>query len=266
MGGSIWFLWHGHTDALIGLAVVQGLYLLVVGPIRERLGLAESVDPRQVAIFTAGIIVIFVALLSPLHVLSDNYLFSAHMGQHVLLTLVAPPLLILGVPDWLVRWILRPGPVFIAARILTHPVVAIVLFNVIFSIWHLPAVYNLSVTNHGVHIAEHLSFISAALIMWWPIVSTMPELPRLSHPIQMIYLFTMSVAQIIVFGPVTFASEPLYQWYIDAPRIWSISPLSDQQIGGVIMKVGGGFLFMTLLVIAFYRWYKSEQEEADQRH
>jgi len=99
--------------------------------------------------------------------------------------------------------------------------------------------------------------------MWWPLVSTMPELPRLSYPLQMVYLFGMSVAQIVVFGPVTFSQEPLYQWYVDAPRLWSLTALSDQQIGAVIMKVGGGVLFMTLLIVAFYRWYKSAEEETE---
>ena len=263
MAGSIWFHWHAHPDALIGLAIVQGLYLFGVGPLRQRHGLAESVEPRQVATFTVGIMVIFVALLSPLHVLSDSYLFSAHMVQHVLLTLVAPPLLILGTPDWLVRRILRPDPLFIAARIVTHPIVAIVLFNIIFSLFHMPSLYNVSVTNHLVHIVEHLVFIGTALIMWWPLVSTMPELPRLSYPLQMVYLFGMSVAQIVVFGPVTFSQEPLYQWYVDAPRLWSLTALSDQQIGAVIMKVGGGVLFMTLLIVAFYRWYKSAEKDTE---
>jgi putative membrane protein len=172
-------------------------------------------------------------------------------------------LLILGTPDWLVRRILRPDPVFFAARIVIHPIVAIVLFNIIFSLFHMPSLYNLSVTNHLIHIAEHLVFIGAALIMWWPLVSTLPELPRLSYPLQMMYLFGMSVAQIVVFGPVTFSQEPLYQWYVDAPRRWSVTALSDQQIGAVIMKVGGGVLFMTLLMVAFYRWYRSAEEETE---
>ena len=107
--------------------------------------------------------VIFLALLSPLHILSDGYLFSAHMLQHVLLTLVAPPLLILGTPDWLLRRLMRPDIIFILVRRATHPVVAFVAFNGVFSIWHMPALYNVSMTNHGVHIGEHLLFIGAAI-------------------------------------------------------------------------------------------------------
>ena len=258
--GSLWTHWHGHPDALIGLLAVEVAYLLGVGPLRERYGLAEAADPRQTATFTAGILVIFVSVLSPIHILSDSYLFSAHMVQHVLLTLVAPPLLILGTPDWLVRPLLRTNLAFRLARIGTHPVLAFALFNVVFSMWHIPALYHLSVTNHGVHIGEHLLFITAAVLMWWPIASTMPELPRLSYPFQMAYLFLLSVAQLILFAPITFSREPLYQWYVDAPKIWGLSPLLDQQLGAIIMKMGGGAIFLTLLVIIFFRWYNREEE------
>ena len=259
--GSLWTQWHGHPDVLIGMALLEGAYLLGVGPIRERYGLAEGVDSRQTATFTLGVLVILVSLVSPIHHLSNEYLFSAHMLQHVLLTLVAPPLLILGTPDWLIRPLLRPDPLFILARLTTHPVVAFVLFNVVFSVWHIPGLYNLSVTNHGVHIAEHLLFMATAMLLWWPIASHMPELPRLSYPLQMIYLFLFSVAQIVVFAPITFAREPLYQWYADAPRLFSISAVVDQQLGAILMKMGGGAILMTLIIVAFFRWYKQEEEK-----
>ena len=113
---SIWTEWHSHPEVLIGLGLLQGGYLLGVGPIRERYGLADGSDPRQTATFTLGLLIIFFALLSPLHRISNDFLFSAHMLQHVLLTLIAPPLLILGTPDWLLRRILRPDPL-----IQTHP-------------------------------------------------------------------------------------------------------------------------------------------------
>ena len=260
VAASVWTHWHGHPEALIGLAILEGAYLLAVGPLRERHGLADVIESRQVATFTAGVLVIFVSLVSPIHVLADSYLFSAHMVQHVLLTLVAPPLLILGTPDWLLRPLLRPNVVFRLARVATHPVVAFAIFNIVFSVWHMPSLYNTSVTNHGVHIGEHLLFIATAVLMWWPIASTMPELPRLSYPLQMSYLFLLSIAQIIVFAMITFAEEPLYQFYVEAPRIWSVSPLVDQQIGAIIMKIGGGAIFLTILVVAFFRWFNKEEE------
>ena len=257
---SIWAHWDAHPDALLGLAIFQGAYLVGVGPLRERYGLADAVSSRQVATFTAGVMVIFLALVSPIHALSDTYLFSAHMVQHVLLTLVAPPLLILGTPDWLIRPLLRPNWSFRLVRVSTHPVVAFALFNIAFSMWHIPALYNLSVTNHGVHIFEHLLFMATAVLMWWPIANNVPELPRLSYPLTIAYLFLLSIAQLILFAPITFSREPLYQWYVEAPRIWSISPLTDQQLGAIIMKMGGGALFLVLIVVAFFRWYNREEQ------
>lgn len=257
----LWTHWHGHPDVLLGLALFEAAYLLGVGPLRERYNLAEKADPRQVATFTLGVLVIFFSLLSPLHILSDHYLFSAHMVQHVLLTLVAPPLLIVGTPDWLLRPLLRPDPLFKLARLATHPVVAFFAFNAVFSLWHVPALYNLSVTNHGVHIGEHLLFMSTAVLLWWPIASQTPELPRLSYPLQMMYLFLLSIAQLIVFAPITFSREPLYQWYVDAPRIWVLTPVVDQQVGAIIMKMSGGILFIALIIVAFFRWYQKDEEE-----
>ena len=262
VGGTLWMQWHAHPDALIGLVLFEGAYLLGVGPIRVRYRLADEIDPLKTATFTLGVIVMFAALVSPLHVLSDKYLFSAHMFQHILLTLVAPPLLILGTPDWLIRRLLRPDWAFRAVRVVTHPVAAFAVFNLIFALWHMPGLYNLSVTNHGIHVGEHLLFIGAAVIMWWPLTSTMPELPRLSYPAQMVYLFVLSTAQIIVFAPITFAKEPLYEWYVDAPQIWSLSPVMDQQIGAILMKIGGGAIFMALLILAFFNWFNGEEAKA----
>ena len=258
---SLWTHWHGHPEVLIGLVVLEGVYLLGVGPLRDRYDLADRADSRQVAMFTLGVLVIFFSLLSPLHILSDRYLFSAHMLQHVLLTLVAPPLLVMGMPDWLLRRLLRPGTVFRLARIVTHPMIAFVLFNVVFSMWHIPVLYNLSMTNHEIHILEHLLVIVTAVLMWWPITSTMPELPRLSYPLQMGYLFLMSIAQIVVFAPITFSRSPIYEWYVAAPEIWALTPLVDQQIGGIIMKIGGGTVFLTLLIVIFFRWYDREEDK-----
>ena len=259
--GSLWTQWGGHAEALVGLIVLELAYLFGVGPLRDRYDLADRVDPKQVATFTTGVLVIFVALLSPIHAISEKYLFSMHMTQHVMITLVAPPLLILGTPDWLIRPLLRRKWAFRLARYLTHPILAFAAFNLIFSFWHVPALYNLSVTNHAVHFVEHFVMIASATLMWWPLTSIMPELPRISYPIQMVYLFGLSLAQIIVFGMLTFAREPIYQFYVNAPRISSITPLADQQIGAIIMKLGGGILFLSLLVVAFYRWYGDEERK-----
>jgi putative membrane protein len=232
-----------------------------VGPLRQRYGLADDVDPRKIATFTLGVLVIFVAVLSPIHVVAEKYLFSVHMTQHVLITLIAPPFLIIGTPDWLIRPLLRPNWAFKGLKILTNPVGAFLVFNLVFSIWHLPSLYHVSVTNHGVHFVEHLLMVGTGVLVWWPLTSTMPELPKMSPPVAMLYLFGLSLGQIILFGALVFATEPLYEFYVNAPRISVLTPLTDQQVGAVIMKIGGGVLFLGLLIVIFFRWFGEEERK-----
>lgn len=259
---NLWTHWHAHPDALIGLALLEGIFLLGVGPVRARFRLANESNPRQIAIFTGGVLVIFLALQSPIHDLSNNYLFSAHMFQHVMLTLIAPPLLIAGTPEWLIRPLLRPRRVLQLMRLVTHPIVAFSAFNIVFSIWHIPALYNSSVMNNGLHILEHIIFITAATLMWWPLLSKISELPRLSHPQQIAYLFLLSIAQLILFAPITFSRDPLYDHYINAPQLFSFTTIVDQQIGGIIMKLSGGIIFITLIITTFFRWFNQEPSKS----
>lgn len=261
LSDSLWFQWQAHTDVLIGLSLLLGVYLIGIGPIRTRYNLAEEVSSQKIATFTTGVIVLAVAFTSPIHILSEKYLFSMHMLQHVLITLIAPPLIILGTPDWLIRPLIKPYLALRLAKVLTNPFVAFAAFNLVFALWHIPELYNASLRHDGVHAAEHILMISTAILAWWPLTSNLPELPRLAYHFQMGYLFFMSLAQIIVFGVITFATEPIYNFYIVAPRVWGISALVDQQIGAIIMKVGGGLLFLTILISVFFKWAAQEQNK-----
>ena len=203
----------------------------------------------------------FIALLSPLHELGDNYLFGAHMVQHLLLMLMAPPLLLLGTPPWLLRPLLRSPRVMKFARLLTLPVVAFILFNVVFVLWHVPALYDLALRERGIHILEHLMFIVAGVIMWWPILSPLPELPRSPYLIQMLYLFVQPTVPAILGALITFSGTVLYSWYAEAPRIWGISAHTDQQMGGLMMWVPGGFAFLLTLAVVFLIWDSHENSE-----
>ena len=260
---SIWLHWHPHLEVVAGLSLVQSAYMYGIGSYRKKQATLATVNHRQTIMFTMGTLIIFLSLTSPLHILSDHYLFSAHMIQHVLITLVSPPLLILGTPGWLASKFFQKKWSLALFKRIFHPIGAVVIFNIIFSIWHLPVLYGLSVAYHWVHILEHSLFILASLIMWWPICSQVQSIPKLIYPIQMLYLFVMSLAQIIVFGIVTFAREPIYQHYIDAPRIWNITPLVDQQLGGIIMKVGSGFLFLFLIIIVFFKWFEEDSNSTE---
>lgn len=256
-----WTAWHGHPSVVIGLLVLLGAYLVGVGPLRRRFGLAEHVGSGQVAVFLTGVLIIFIALLSPLHELGDNYLFSAHMVQHLLLTLVVPPLFLVGTPPWLLRPLLRPPRVMRVARLLTLPVTAFVLFNVVFVFWHVPALYDLALREREIHILEHLMFLVAGLILWWPILSPLPELPRAPYILQMLYLFVQPTVPAILGAIITFSDGVLYSWYAEAPRVWGISAHTDQEVGGLVMWIPGGLAFLLTLAVVFLVWANQEESE-----
>jgi putative membrane protein len=202
----------------------------------------------------AGLAVLFFSLNGPLHDLSDDYLFSAHMVQHLVLTMLVPPLLIAGIPGWMLRPALRiPGVFAVARRISTGPA-AFGIFSVAIVGWHLPPLYNMAMVHHPVHIVEHLCFLVAATIMWWPIMSSLPELPRLAYPLQLLYVFLLMLPMTAVSIFITYADTVLYPFYATVPRIWGITALQDQRIGGLIMWIPGGFIFIAVLSVIFFKW------------
>jgi putative membrane protein len=208
----------------------------------------------QRAMVVTALLLTFLTLNGPLHDLSDYYLFSGHMVQHLVLTLVVPPLLIAGTPGWMLRPLLRIRPVATAARFLTRTGVAFAVFNLVLATWHLPPLYNLALDVHEVHIAQHLMFIGGAVIMWWPLASRVAELPRPPYPVQMLYCFLMVIPMSIVSIYIVMADVLLYPAYAAAPRIWNIAPLADQQYGGLIMWIPGGVFFYLVMTVVFFKW------------
>jgi putative membrane protein len=239
-----------HWSTVIGLAGAGALYLWRARQAPSR----HSPTSSQRTLFFAGLALIFFALNGWLHDLSDYYLFSAHMVQHLALTLVVPPLLIMGTPGWMLRPALAWRGVGAAARWATAPVHAFLLFNVVIAVWHLPPMYEYAMEHHNVHIVQHLCFMISAVLMWWPIVSPLPELPRLSYPGQMLYLFLMTIPMSLVAVCIGYSGEVLYPAYASAPRLWGISPLQDQLIGALLMWVPGGFFFFTIISVVFFKW------------
>ena len=246
-----WTRWTIHPSTVLGLALLGALYLWRAR--RPPTG-SGAPGPARRAAFFAGLFAIFTALNGPLHDLSDYYLFSAHMVQHLVLTLVVPPLLIAGTPGWMLRPLLAVRPIAAAARWLTRPTHCFLIFNVVVAAWHLPPLYNLAMAHHAVHILQHLMFMSAAVLMWWPFLSPLPELPRLAYPGQMLYCFLMSIPMSIVSIYIVYADQALYPAYASAPRIWGISPMDDQLIGGLIMWIPGGLFFYAVMTVVFFKW------------
>src|SRR6185312_7707097 len=208
----------------------------------------------QRTLFLSGLLVMFLSLNGPLHDLSDYYLFSAHMVQHLLITLVVPPLLILGTPGWMLRPALKTPWVNAVAHRVTGARTAFLVFSVVLAAWHLPPLYNLSMADHNIHIAEHLMFMVSATLMWWPLTSQLPELPRLAYPGQMLYCFLMTIPMSIISIYIAMADHLLYPAYAAAPRVWGITPMQDQLIGGLVMWIPGGIFFYGVMTVVFFKW------------
>jgi len=263
IGLDFWLTqWNWEPSIVIGTALVVGLYLYAVGPLRRKYHLAESVKRGQVCSFLLGVSIMFLALVSPLDELGDSYLFSAHMVQHLCLTIVVPPLLLLGTPGWLVEPLLRKAMIFRIARVLTFPVVAFFLYNIDFWLWHAPPLYNAALENQGIHIFEHATFIVFGVIYWWPVFSPSALLPRLSMGGQVLYLFLSGMPAVALGAGLTFL-PPLYAPYLAAPRIWGLTAATDQQLGGLIMWIPGNIFYIVIASILFISWMQGQ--EAKQR-
>ncbi len=247
---------------LVTLAVVYGL---AVGPLRARLAPGKAFPAGKAAVFYGALVLLYLAEGSPLHDLSERYLFSAHMVQHLLLSYIAAPLLIWGTPDWVLRPLLLNRVTKPVARVLFQPVVAFLLFNLFFSLWHFPTIYEAALQNAWVHHVEHVFFIGTAVMLWWPLMSPLPALPRLSHIGRLVYLFLIPMAQFLVAAVLTFAHNAFYPTYIAAPRLWNLSAAADQQLGGIIMKIGGAVAFGIPFVLIFFAWYAEEMASGSRK-
>jgi putative membrane protein len=253
-GGFDWTAWNADPSVVAGIAVLGAAYggaLLL----RRRLDPEACVVPHQVLSFGGALAVLFVALTGPIHDLSDYYLFSAHMVQHMLLAFAMPPLLLHGTPAWMVRPLLRDPALLRLGRWLTRPSGSFATFNAVLVAWHLPPLYNLAMEQHPVHIVEHLMIMAASVILWWPLLSPLPELPRAPYPVQMLYLFVVGMPMVVVSIFISMADGILYPFYARAPRVLeALTPRADQHLGGLIMWVPGGMIFLVALTVVFFRW------------
>ena len=209
------------------------------------------------------VLVLFIALVSPVDTLAA-VLLSSHMVQHLLITMVAPPLLLLGTPRWLFRPLLRLPLALPAGRFLTNPLFTFAVFNLTFALWHAPAYYDAALRSDAVHILEHATMFVASALTWWPIFSPLDELPSLPAPLQCLYLFFESIPPTILGALITFSGGVLYPTYARAPRVWGIAPLDDQQLGGLIMWIPGALIYLAILTVVFFRWF-NDDEYADSR-
>ena len=250
--GFDWTAWHPDLTVVTGIVALGGLYVAML-----RRGRAQGLraKPANVVSFFAGLLVLLGSLTGPVHDLSDYYLFSAHMVQHLVLVFAMPPLLLYGTPGWMLSPLLRHPFVLRLGRRLTRPSGAFATFNLVLVAWHLPPLYNVAMEHHGVHIVQHLMIMVVAVILWWPVLSPSSELPRAPYPVQMLYLFVVGLPMVVVAIFITMADTVLYPYYEAAPRVWeALTPHIDQHLGGLIMWIPGGLVFLIAISVVFFRW------------
>jgi putative membrane protein len=243
-----------HLDVVIGVALLAGAW---TGG-----WLARGLRPRHAGAIARGhaLGALLAMLNGPVHDWSDRYLFSAHMVQHLVLTLVVPPLLLLAVPGWMIDALLGPTRLAGAARALTRPVPALAVYTVTLVAWHLPGPYARALEQHGWHIVQHLTLMAAATIAWWPVFARSARAPRLPYAGQILYLFAFGLPMSGVAAMITAADTPLYPFYGEAPRLFGLTPAADQRLGGVLMWVPAAFVPVAAFTIVFFRWVSAERE------
>ncbi|CAN5741884.1 hypothetical protein BH23ACT1_BH23ACT1_01530 [soil metagenome] len=252
--------WQPHPEVwalLAGLALAYWWAVTRIGPRATRPGEAV-VTRRQVGWFVAALFTLWVAADWPVHDLGEQYLYGVHMGQHLLLSLIVPPMALLATPTWLARMLVGDGRGYRVLRRLARPVAATIIFNGVVVFTHWPAVVNASVANGVLHYGVHVVVVATALLMWLPVAGPLPEL-RLSLPSQMGYLFLQSIIPTVPAGWLTFADGIVYRAYDVVPRVFGLSVAHDQQMAGMLMKIGGGFFLWTVITVLFFRFATSKE-------
>lgn len=257
--------WNFDPSLVLGIAFLAGLYALSATRWRPHFPGGQPLTRAQVVCSLLGLLALVIALVSPVDYLADHDLLSMHMVQHLLLTLVMPPLMLLGTPGWMLRPALHVPLALPVLRRLTSPIAAFLLFNGVFSGWHVPGLYEWTLENETVHIVEHLLFMATAFLTWMPIASPLPELPRLPYPAMVLYLFLQSVIPTVLGGLITFADDVLYRTYALAPRVWGMSALEDQQSGGLIMWIPGAFIYLAALTAVWFIWFEGKEKVGEIR-
>ena len=239
---------------IIGLLIAFVYAIRVVGP--KVVSSGEVISRKQIETFSLMIFLLLISTDWPLHDIAEEYLYSMHMLQHTILTYIIPPLALLATPEWLFRLLVGQGRTYRVIRFLTRPVIAAVTYNAVLLITHIPALVNRSAAGGPLHYSLHVLLVASALMLWTPICGPAKEW-RMSYGAMMVYLFCTSLVPSIPAGWLTFAEGSVYNHYDTPVRVWGMSVLSDQQLAGGIMKLGGAvFLWALIITIFFTRFMK----------
>jgi cytochrome c oxidase assembly factor CtaG len=252
--------WDWEPSVVIGCAALLALYFW-------------KARPRQgwrTVLYVGGVSVLLLALVSPIDTLGDTYLFSVHMVQHLLLILVVAPLLVAGMPRQFVERLLQVPRIRAAERVLSHPAISWTSQALALALWHVPLFYNFALANESVHIVEHLIFLVTAVMFWWPVLTPVPSL-RLAPGPTVVYLFSAGLFNTILGIIITFAPIGIYPAYVHPqdplgilPLIrnqWGLWPRGDQELGGLLMWVPAGLIYLVAIVTTVAQWQATPEAD-----
>jgi cytochrome c oxidase assembly factor CtaG len=267
---DLWSAWSWEPPVVAAMALAGWAYARGTRAVWRRAGVGRGVRRWQAGAFAGGLVALFVALISPLHALGEA-LFCAHMVQHLLLTLVAAPLLALGAPVVAFLWALPPAARRALARrwnrstswrgigrSLTHPLTAWVVSALALWVWHLPFYYDAAVRLEAVHALEHVTFFLTALLFWWALVEPAGVFRR-ARGAALVYLFAAAMQSAILGALLTLAPRPWYTAHLDTTGAWGLSPLDDQQIAGGIMWVPANLVYLGALAVVLVTWLRDSE-------
>jgi putative membrane protein len=253
--------WAPHPEVWLLVGAIAAGYAVALKRLGPRLAPAGSavVTRFQITTFSAGLLAVWVASDWPIHDLGERYFFWVHMVQHTTYAIIAAPLLLMGTPAWLARWLLSPRWLLRTVRYMSRLIPATLIFNFVIIVTHIPVVVDASLHHALLHFSLHALILVSSLIVWMPLLSPLPEVPRLQPLARMLFLFLQSVVPTVPASFLTFGDHPLYKFYETVPRLWGISALDDMRFAGLIMKILVGFSLWITITVVFFRWYNAEE-------
>jgi putative membrane protein len=265
--------WAWRPEIILTLSLAAGVRLAGRWRLKRR-GSSQLVKPWRTVSYLAGLAVLWIALMSPIDVLSSQFFFM-HMIQHLLLVMIAPPLLLISDPMPIMLWglpsnlrleigrWLRPGSRFRGTvRSLTTPGLVWLYFVAVLVGWHDPRLYNLALESELVHDLEHLTFLGTAVLFWWHIVGSAPHIHRrLSQGMRIGYALSVVPPTALTGIAIAFASQPIYEYYTTVPRLGTMTVLQDQMLSGVIMWIPGSMMYIVAALVLIANVVRTEENK-----
>ena len=254
------FAWHWSPITLAGLVILCLLYIFGIWRVRRDKPEEKPLQTRRVVSFIVAVVVIALLLLTPIDTVARTQLFSLHMFQAVALITLCAPLLLYAFPAWLVQPFFANPFTRPVARVLTQPVIASLLFNLNFLLWHAPLFFNFALKNGTFYHVMMVSFLLTALLNWWPLIGPVRDLHKMTYPLQMLYAFLDGQPVDIFAFLLVFSFVVFYHHYAVPPQL-GISAFADQAVGGALLLLPG-LVDLGVMSPLFFRWLGQQEAKA----